>query len=52
MKEFVHGDCGRTQPNIGTLLGCKTDILELDCEGIGASTDETKLDIDSDESFA
>jgi tRNA pseudouridine synthase 10 len=34
VKEFVHGDLGRTVPNIGTLLGCSTDILELDCEGI------------------
>jgi len=30
IKEFVHGDFGRTQPNVGTLLGCKTDILQLD----------------------
>ena len=35
VKEYCHGDLGRTQPNVGTLLGCgKTDILELDCEGI------------------
>jgi len=34
VKEFCHGDLGRTQPNLSTLLGCKTDILELDCEGI------------------
>lgn len=30
IKEFVHGDFGRTQPNIGTLLGCDADILSLD----------------------
>lgn len=29
IKEFVHGDFGRTQPNIGTLLGCDADILSL-----------------------
>lgn len=34
VKEFVHGDLGRTKPSISTLLECKTDILELDCEGI------------------
>lgn len=37
VKEFVHGDLGRTVPNVSTLLGCKTDILELDCEGIQES---------------
>lgn len=34
VKEFVHGDLGRTKPSIGSILGCKADILELDCEGI------------------
>lgn len=41
IKEFVSGDLGRTQPNLSTILSagdgaswCKTDILELDCEGI------------------
>jgi tRNA pseudouridine(54/55) synthase len=34
VKEFVHGDLGRTVPSVSSLLGCKTDILELDCEGI------------------
>lgn len=34
VKEFVHGDLGRTVPSICSLLGCRTDILELDCEGI------------------
>lgn len=37
IKEFVHGDLGRTRPSIATLLGCKVDILELDCEGIEIS---------------
>jgi tRNA pseudouridine(54/55) synthase len=37
VKEYVRGDLGRTVPNVSTLLGCKTDILELDCEGIQAS---------------
>lgn len=31
IKEFVHGDMGRTRPNIGQLLGCgAADILQLD----------------------
>lgn len=30
VKEFVHGDLGRTRPNVGELLDCKADILELD----------------------
>lgn len=39
VKEFVHGDLGRTKPSISTLLGCPTDILELDCEGMEFSND-------------
>ena len=30
IKEFVHGDLGRTCPSLGSLLGCKADILQLD----------------------
>ena len=30
IKEFVHGDFGRTVPNMCTLLGHKADILALD----------------------
>lgn len=30
VKEFVHGDFGRTLPNLGSLLGCSADILQLD----------------------
>jgi tRNA U54 and U55 pseudouridine synthase Pus10 len=40
VKEFVHGDLGRTIPSIGSLLGCKADILQLDCEGIESHFDE------------
>jgi tRNA U54 and U55 pseudouridine synthase Pus10 len=36
VKEFVHGDLGRTVPSICQLLQCNTDLLELDCEGIEA----------------
>ncbi|KAH3759323.1 trna pseudouridine synthase pus10 [Pelomyxa schiedti] len=34
IKEFVHGDLGRTTPNIGSMLGCDTDILQLDVMGV------------------
>lgn len=30
VKEFVHGDLKRTRPNIGSLLECEADILQLD----------------------
>ncbi|XP_078448203.1 pseudouridine synthase family protein [Wolffia australiana] len=30
IKEFVHGDFGRTHPNMGSLLGCRAEILQLD----------------------
>ena len=32
VKEFAHGDFGRTTPNLGKLLGVESDILELDVE--------------------
>jgi len=34
IKEFVHGDRGRTTPNVGSLLGCEADILQLDVESL------------------
>lgn len=30
IKEFIHGDLGRTVPNLGSILGCQCDILSLD----------------------
>ncbi|KAE8674778.1 putative tRNA pseudouridine synthase Pus10-like isoform X2 [Hibiscus syriacus] len=30
IKEFVHGDLGRTQPSIGSILGCRAEIMQLD----------------------
>ena len=32
IKEFVHGDFGRTKPNLGQLLNTESDILQLDVE--------------------
>lgn len=34
IKEFCHGDLGRTMPNVGSLLGCEADILQLDVTGV------------------
>ncbi|XP_034542979.1 putative tRNA pseudouridine synthase Pus10 isoform X2 [Notolabrus celidotus] len=34
IKEFVHGDFGRTKPNLCELLKSDTDILELDVESV------------------
>ncbi|XP_035516004.1 putative tRNA pseudouridine synthase Pus10 [Morone saxatilis] len=34
IKEFVHGDFGRTIPNLCKLLKTDTDILELDVESV------------------
>ena len=34
IKEFVNGDLGRTFPNLGSLLDCECDILQLDVEDI------------------
>lgn len=30
VKEFVHGDLGRTDPSLGSILGTECDILALD----------------------
>ncbi|KAG0261025.1 putative tRNA pseudouridine synthase Pus10 [Mortierella polycephala] len=30
IKEFVHGDLGRNQPSLGSIVGCEADIMELD----------------------
>ncbi|XP_057324954.1 tRNA pseudouridine synthase Pus10 [Microplitis mediator] len=34
IKEFVHGDFGRTKPNLCDLLGVEIDIVALDVTGI------------------
>lgn len=34
IKEFVHGDFGRTKPNLGELMKDEVDILELDVESV------------------
>ena len=34
VKEFIHGDLGRTMPNLGHLCDCEADILQLDVEQV------------------
>ncbi|CAG7836274.1 unnamed protein product [Allacma fusca] len=34
VKEFVHGDLGRTTPNVSDLLGFSADIIALDVESV------------------
>ncbi|ESS70512.1 hypothetical protein TCDM_00635 [Trypanosoma cruzi Dm28c] len=34
VKEFVHGDMGRTKPHLGALLNGRTDIIQLDVLGM------------------
>ncbi|TSK18037.1 putative tRNA pseudouridine synthase Pus10 [Bagarius yarrelli] len=34
IKEFVHGDFGRTKPSLGGLMKTEVDILELDVESV------------------
>jgi tRNA pseudouridine synthase 10 len=34
VKEFVHGDLGRTRPSVGDLLQCEADIIQLDVLGV------------------
>ncbi|CBH17640.1 uncharacterized protein TEOVI_000234200 [Trypanosoma equiperdum] len=36
VKEFVHGDMGRTVPHLGQLLNGRTDIIQLDVLGMTA----------------
>ena len=36
VKEFVHGDFGRTVPSVGSLLNCRADIIQLDVERVEA----------------
>jgi tRNA pseudouridine synthase 10 len=34
IKELVHGDLGRTVPNIGALMNTECDILQLDVTNV------------------
>ena len=48
IKEFVHSDIGRTQPNVSSLLGSKTDILQLDVTNLFENPD---IDMDDESIF-
>jgi tRNA pseudouridine synthase 10 len=39
VKEFIHGDNGRTSPSLGELLGGRTDIIQLDVLGMTLPTE-------------
>jgi tRNA pseudouridine synthase 10 len=43
IKEFVHGDMGRTNPSIGTMLATEADIFQLDVVQLYESLDEQAL---------
>ena len=42
IKELVHGDMGRTEPNVGQLLANECDILQLDVTNVYDSLNEVK----------
>mmetsp|Transcript_5065 Transcript_5065/g.5187 ORF Transcript_5065/g.5187 Transcript_5065/m.5187 type:complete len:524 (+) Transcript_5065:187-1758(+) len=52
VKEFVHGDLGRTSPSVCGIFGCQVDILQLDVvwlfddfEGGGDRRDDKKNEL-------
>jgi tRNA pseudouridine synthase 10 len=45
VKEFVYGDFGRTIPSVSSIMGCKTNLLKLDCEGIEIPLSPSSMDI-------
>lgn len=44
IKEFVHGDLGRTVPSIGSLLDSEADILQLDVTQVYDSIETIDLE--------
>lgn len=44
IKEFVHGDLGRTLPNIGSLINNAADIFQLDVLKIYEKMDQSVVD--------
>ncbi len=43
IKEFVHGDLGRTVPNVGLLLDSECDILQLDVVNLHSSVESATI---------
>ncbi len=50
IKEFVHGDLGRTVPSVGSLLETESDILQLDVTNVFESL-ESVIDLPDDQLF-
>ncbi|KAL4639943.1 putative tRNA pseudouridine synthase Pus10 isoform X1 [Arapaima gigas] len=49
IKEFVHGDFGRTRPNLCELMKTDTDILELDVESVDVDWPPAVAELESQE---
>lgn len=49
VKEFVHGDLGRTEPSLRTLLGVPIDILELDVTNVNLDWPLDVVDTNDDD---
>ena len=47
IKELVHGDLGRTMPNIGTILNKEVDILQLDVTQVYDNVEEIDVEDES-----
>ena len=50
IKEFVHGDLGRTVPSVGSLLETESDILQLDVTNVFESL-ESVINLPDEELF-
>jgi len=50
IKEFVHGDLGRTVPSVGSLLESEADILQLDVSNVYDSLSSV-IDLPDEELF-
>ena len=51
IKEFVHGDFGRTVPNMGQILDAECDILELNVDSVDLDWPKQLEDYNPDESL-
>ncbi len=51
IKEFVHGDLGRTSPSVGSLLNTEADILQLDVSNVYESLHDV-IDLPDEKLFA
>ena len=49
IKEFVHGDLGRTVPSIGSILETEADILQLDVTNVYDSVET--IDVSNEHLF-